>query len=305
MHHDHLIADGQRVRWDAGTRTRIGRVRSVNAIPLGYEVKVKGLRNTEGAVVAEEIEAKPNGAALFEAVRSPRSIRSRTSGWREGQMFEPQPDGRGTAIGRVVDSGEKVQRVRRIMRRLVPPYVNPNALRVRVVETREWNAAAMESGAIWVSSGLIDARTDDELAIVLGHELAHYTHEHSRRKAKRNMWGQLVAIVANEALPSIKSEASRKRRSWRPRCPCRHGRPATTGKPQIKPTEWAFVTLTKPATTSRWVRRYGPGGAISTEKWTRSAHSSSEHTPYPQIAFAILRGVNLELSGGIELCGNN
>ncbi len=93
MHGDHLIADGQRVRWDARTRTRIGRVRSVNAIPLGYEVKVKGFRNTEGAIVAGEIEAKRNGAALFEAdvIAGFNTIENQ---WlREGQMFEPQPDG--------------------------------------------------------------------------------------------------------------------------------------------------------------------------------------------------------------------
>ena len=209
MHDDHLIADGQRVRWDAGTRTRIGRVRSVNAIPLGYEVKVKGFRNTEGAVVAEEIEAKPNGAALFEADVIAASNTTENQWLREGQMFEPQPDGRRTAVGRVVDSGERVQRVRRIMRRLVPSYVDPNALRVRVVENGEWNAFAMGNGAIWVFSGLIDATTDDELAIVLGHELAHYTHEHSRRKTKRNMLGQLVATVADEALASINSETVR------------------------------------------------------------------------------------------------
>ena len=99
MHDDYLIADGQRVRWDARTRTRIGRVRSVNAIPLGYEVKVKGFRNTEGAVVAEEIEAKPNGAAMFEAdvIAAINTIENQ---WlREGQMIEPQPDGRRTAVG--------------------------------------------------------------------------------------------------------------------------------------------------------------------------------------------------------------
>ncbi len=67
----------------------------------------------------------------------------------------------------------------------------------------------MENGAIWVFSGLIDATTDDELAIVLGHELAHYTHEHSRRGAKRNMFGQLIAAVADEALTSINSETAR------------------------------------------------------------------------------------------------
>jgi len=35
----------------------------------------------------------------------------------------------------------------------------------------------MGNGALWVYTGLMREMSDDELAIVLGHELAHYTHE--------------------------------------------------------------------------------------------------------------------------------
>ncbi len=31
----------------------------------------------------------------------------------------------------------------------------------------------MANGAIWVFTGLMDAMSDDEMAVVLGHELAH------------------------------------------------------------------------------------------------------------------------------------
>ena len=39
---------------------------------------------------------------------------------------------------------------------------------------------------------------DDEVAVILGHELVHTTHEHSRRQYKRNMWTQfgLAGILA-------------------------------------------------------------------------------------------------------------
>jgi Zn-dependent protease with chaperone function len=112
-------------------------------------------------------------------------------------------------IGTIVESGPRVERVRRIMSRLVPPYVSPNALRVRVVETDEWNASAMGNGAIWVYSGLIDSMSDDELAIVLGHELAHYTHEHSRRNAKRGLWTQLIGVGALLGANAIDNKAAR------------------------------------------------------------------------------------------------
>ena len=51
----------------------------------------------------------------------------------------------------------------------------------------------MANGSIWIYTGLMDAISDDELAVIVGHELAHYTHEHSRRSAKSGMWKQTLA----------------------------------------------------------------------------------------------------------------
>ena len=39
------------------------------SIPLGYEVKAKGPRQADGSLLASELEAKPNGSALFEKRR--------------------------------------------------------------------------------------------------------------------------------------------------------------------------------------------------------------------------------------------
>jgi Zn-dependent protease with chaperone function len=64
------------------------------------------------------------------------------------------------------------------------------------VDTKDWNAMAMGNGAIWVFTGLLNDLNDDEIAIIVGHELAHYTHEHSRKEFKRAMWGQLIALGA-------------------------------------------------------------------------------------------------------------
>jgi hypothetical protein len=60
---------------------------------------------------------------------------------------------------------------------------------VRVVKTKDWNASAMANGAVWVYTGLMDAMDDDELSIVMGHELAHYSYEHIRRNQSRaGLW---------------------------------------------------------------------------------------------------------------------
>jgi predicted Zn-dependent protease len=55
----------------------------------------------------------------------------------------------------------------------------------------------MANGTIWVNTALLNDTSDDELAVVLGHELAHYTYEHSRRSMKDDMWRQLAAPGAN------------------------------------------------------------------------------------------------------------
>src|SRR5574340_690108 len=63
---DGFIVDGQRVRVDAQTVFK-GKARPTQAaVVLGDEMKVKGVREPDGAVQAREIEAKPNGTAAFE-----------------------------------------------------------------------------------------------------------------------------------------------------------------------------------------------------------------------------------------------
>jgi hypothetical protein len=204
-----LVVDGQRILADEKTKIEAGKGRTLGSIPLGYEVKVKGSRRGDGAILASRIEAKPDGMAMFESdVLSATNEIERL--WvREGAMYTEGPRGRKETVGKILEDGRDVERVRRIMGRLVPPYVKTSDLRVRVVDTEEWNAAAMGNGAIWVYRGLLEDLSDDELAIILGHELAHYTHEHSRRGAKSAMWGQLAGIAGMVGAGSIDNRAGR------------------------------------------------------------------------------------------------
>jgi Zn-dependent protease with chaperone function len=205
-----LVVDGQRVVADANTRIEGAKGRGLPGIPLGYEVKVKGSRRTDGSILATRVEAKPDGMAMFESdVLSATNEIERL--WvQAGAMYSEGPRGRRETIGEIVEEGPEVQRVRRIMARLVPPYVDTSDLRVRVVDTEEWNAAAMGNGAIWVYRGLLEEMSDDELAIILGHELAHYTHEHSRRGAKSAMWGQLAGLAGMVGAGSIDDRTGRR-----------------------------------------------------------------------------------------------
>jgi len=187
-----LIADGQKVCPAPGFKFKGGgEAKDVASIPLGYELKAKGKRLDDGSLLALEIEAKPNGSAWPEGeVRSATDAAERRAR-EKGRFLQGADDS--TSIGRLIEQGPYVERVRRIVDNLVPPYLHPEDLRIYVIENREWNAFAMGNYSIYVFTGLLDDMDDDEVAIVLGHELVHATHEHSRKQFKRDMIVQIIA----------------------------------------------------------------------------------------------------------------
>ena len=67
-----LISDAQRVCPAPKLKFKgEGEAKSFASIPLGYELKAKGNRQRDGSLLAGEVEAKPNGSAMFEGeVRS-------------------------------------------------------------------------------------------------------------------------------------------------------------------------------------------------------------------------------------------
>jgi len=84
----------------------------------------------------------------------------------------------------------QVQRVRGIAQRLIPhgARFNPRAAQwaweVNVIDAPQINAFCMPGGKIMVFDGLIDTLklSDDELAAVIGHEIAHALLEHGRAR---------------------------------------------------------------------------------------------------------------------------
>jgi Zn-dependent protease with chaperone function len=199
-----LVVDGQRLRTSGTTKWK-GPVASLDDVPLGDEVRVEGARQADGAVLAREIDVRPNGTALFESEVQKGTDELEGLWLRSGEAFEADGRGRKTVIGEVEREGPAVDRVKRLVRRMAPPYLDESKVRVYVIDNSEWNAMAMGNGAVWVFRGIMNDMTDNELAIVVGHELAHYTHEHSRRQMRKGMWGQfgsLAALLAAEAIDS-------------------------------------------------------------------------------------------------------
>lgn len=189
-----IYIDGQPVVADAATKFK--GIKSLSDIKAGFWMKAEGReRRPDGVIVAKKIEARPNAAEKGEADLIRMSDEVENAWVKQKMVFEPIDSTRIQKIGDILETGPEVTRARAIMERLRPDYIPASALRVRVVKTADWNASCMANGAVWVYSGLMEAMDDDELALVLGHELAHYSYEHMRRKmfGSKNTIGQILA----------------------------------------------------------------------------------------------------------------
>lgn len=79
------------------------------------------------------------------------------------------------------------RRVERVAERILEAAdQNPREWQFAVIDDDTPNAFALPGGQIGVHAGLFKvAKTDDELAAVIGHEVAHVTQEHGRQRMQR------------------------------------------------------------------------------------------------------------------------
>ncbi|VCU72143.1 TPR repeat-containing protein YfgC precursor [Pigmentiphaga humi] len=114
--------------------------------------------------------------------------------------------------GELNTNAAQLTRVRTISQRLIGQVgvFRPDARNwkweVNVIDSKEVNAWCMPGGKIAVYTGLINTvkPTDDELAAVLGHEIAHALREHARERASQQMatsmgLSVLAAITGSQA----------------------------------------------------------------------------------------------------------
>ena len=206
----YLIVDGQRIATTSKTKFKgSGAAKNIATIPIGYEVKVEGTRGADGTLNATKVEAKANGMGSSEQQIIAGTNQAEQSWVKAGKIAEQGQDGKEMVIGAISSTGPDVDRARRIVDRVLPSYIDPKKVRVYVVDNKEWNAMAMANYSIYVFSGLMKDMDDDELAIVLGHEIAHAAYEHSRRQADKSMVSGIAGTVAAVGATQIKDQTAR------------------------------------------------------------------------------------------------
>ena len=205
----YLIVDAQRIQITDKTRLKADKIKKAADLPIGYEIHATGTRAKDGTLVATQIEARKNGSEFLEKDVKDQTNKAEKAYVQAKKVADAGPDGKEQVVGALIDSGPQVDRARRIVDRLVPAYVDPKQVRVYVVDNKEWNAMAMANFSIYVFSGLMADMDDDELAIVLGHELTHATYEHSRRQAKTGMVSGLTGEAAQMGAGLLKSDLAK------------------------------------------------------------------------------------------------
>jgi predicted Zn-dependent protease len=154
------------------------------------------VQTTEGGVVA--VERRQSMSTL---VSSSQMDRSAAQAYR--QVIAEA--GKKNQLNR--DSAQ-VARVRGIADRLIPSTAAFRAdapkwnWEVNVISSDEVNAWCMPGGKIAVYTGLLAKLnpTDEELAAVMGHEIAHALREHGRERASEQMAQQIGVTVLSTAL---------------------------------------------------------------------------------------------------------
>ncbi len=183
------------------------RFQSFQEMQLGSQLSLNGIRRSDGIVYVSEGEAKPNefskgDISLLRLVQASMLLPASLAG------------GRGKVAGREVkfaNDPELQKYVTKVGYKLVPRYQKdlpdnyPGKMvyRFAVIEDDSFNAFALPDGSIFVHTGLLkQIKSEGQLAAILGHEIAHVTHEHSRKRMENpaTTWGGLAMVLGGAVL---------------------------------------------------------------------------------------------------------
>jgi len=183
-------------------------LRSLDQVRVGMAMTYTGTRDREtGKIVAERIQFSNNDLddgegklwrSLKTAVKSPQGLKPGELKIDKVGKYKLLPDAEVQAY------------VTRLGQRLIPSYQqelsagDPRKIpfQFHVVQDKSVNAFATPNGIVVVNSGLMEmVENEAQLAAVVGHEIAHSTHEHTWRQQqyhkKKRMGIAIAGMVAS------------------------------------------------------------------------------------------------------------
>ena len=127
---------------------------------------------------------------------------------QQSLQYYEQQNKQARAKGELITSGAEWSRVNAVMQRLTPQVAafRPDAARwpwqLVLINEDTVNAHVMAGGKITVYTGLIRKLklSDDEIAAVMGHEMAHALREHTREKMSQSAAGDLAISIGGALL---------------------------------------------------------------------------------------------------------
>jgi len=161
-------------------------------------------RQGEEQVVQDGIAVKPLKNSTWRNITAPeKAINEQSAQQYTAMMSQAQEK------GVLVPEGDpQVKRLRAIAQRIIPQTArwNPAAQQwkwqVNLVKSDQVNAFCMPGGRIGFFTGIIDKLklTDDEIAAVMGHEIAHALREHGRDRQSKATTTGLASTVLGAAI---------------------------------------------------------------------------------------------------------
>jgi predicted Zn-dependent protease len=158
----------------------------------------------QGQVVQDGIAVKPLKDGVWRNITAPeQAINEQAAQQYTAMMSQAQQKG-----VLVPASDPRVKRLRAIAERIIPytarwnPHAQQWKWQVNLVQSGDVNAFCMPGGRIGFFTGIIDKLklTDDEIAAVMGHEIAHALREHGRDRQSKSTTTGLVTSLGGAAL---------------------------------------------------------------------------------------------------------
>ncbi|ULX52880.1 peptidase M48 [Cupriavidus taiwanensis] len=180
-------------------RLRLARALALAAavLPLGWSVPASA-QPQDGS--AGGIRLNPGGSAVRNIV--PAEVIEQQAVQEYEQLKQEASAKRALAP----DNHPQLVRLRAIGKRLLPQTARWNERarqwqwEINLIGSKQVNAFCMPGGKIAVYTGLLDQLklTDDEVAMVMGHEIAHALQEHARERAAKSEITNLGANVISQ-----------------------------------------------------------------------------------------------------------